>query len=861
MKAQNPLNQAGLLTMSELMGLAKPKSKKDDRPENSIALRVIALLMAIILITAAATYVETPNVVTFLYIWGSVCGSYISYAFRNSKPAWLSIFPLIGTFIVCGIFTYELVGQFMFGKFEPLGPFIHVLTGLQALHFFDIRTRSDVSISIMIGLSVLCCVAAAGNGPLFGLYVAIYLFLGSVFLYLECVSRSKDVGPSRPLGEARPGSQSQAAPPRIQRQATGNVIFPVMSLPLLTVLVFFGLPRVDSIIDSSLASMMRSKIAVSGGATTGTRSGSGGGRGTTQGSGGGTGGSGSTGKSGDAGSGGSKDGRGTSSDASDVAAAQSGPGTVGRGGKPDGKGGKGGKGSKGGDDLSAGGGPGTGSGASTLTVSVDAEAANETMSLDRPPGKDELLLRVSSQRETCIRRIAFDTFDGRHWLRKQPRKLTAHIATAGQGVKVSDLPAFELATECPTVEVAMDVRVESEIRGVLPAVWVPSFVSSTIKNFFVDKDGTIIARQILRKGANYKIVSYVPVYDLTTLRGVTDKKPADEAYLQLPEGFSKQVSELAQKTAGEGNAFAKAERICNYLRQNYKYNATLESKVADGEDYVENFLFKTKQGNCKHFATSFVLMCRSVGVEARCVGGFLPGTLNKDSGFREIHMRDAHAWGETYLPNWGWIEFDATPDGRMPLHEQENILSSLVKHGLGSFGSSIQSKRKPIASSPQADPSKFDSKGDDKKKLDFWAKLDPRELLGNLPWKAFAVVLTVLSIAAIAWHYVSTRKKAEGFAETRDISRRSTQLYMEMLRDLQRYKIARNPADTPDEVLERLEASLAQPAVDSQPLPPELPKLVSSFMNVYCMDRFGNSDRTQELESICNSIHTLVTSK
>ncbi len=861
MKAPNPLNQAGLITMGDLIGLTNKKTKKDERPENSIALRVISLLMAIILITAAATYVDTPNVVTFLYIWGSVCGSYISYAFRNNKPAILSIFPLIGTFIVCGIFTYELFTQFMFGKFDPLGPFIHVLTGLQALHFFDMKTRSDVSISIMIGLSVLCCVAAAGNGPLFGVYVAIYLFLGSIFLYLECVSRSKDVGPSRPLGEARPGSQSQAAPPRLQRQPSGNVIFPVMSLPLLTVLVFFGMPRVDSIIDATLASFMRAKIPISATSSTGRPGAGRGGQGGSQSSGGGQGGTaGGSGKTGEAGGGGSKDGRGTGADASDVAAAQSGPGALGKGGKDkgDGKGGKGGKGKS--DGLpGSGNSDGSGTGSSNLTVGLDAEAANETMSLDRPAGKDELLLRVSSQRESCIRRIAFDTFDGKTWRRKQPRKLTAHIATAGQGVTVSDLPAFELSSDCPTVEVTMDVRVESDIHGVLPSVWVPSFVSSTIKSFFVDKDGTIIARQVLRKGTLYKIVAYIPVYDFTTLRAVSDKKPADDAYLQLPEGFSKPVSDLAVKTAGEGNAFVKAERICQFLRDNFKYVDT-ETKLPEGADYVENFLLKTKQGDCKHFATSFVVMCRAAGAEARCVGGFQPGTLNKESGFREIHMRDAHAWAEVYLPNWGWIAFDATPKGLMPLHEQENFLSSMVKHGLGGFGTSIQSKKKHMPGMAQNDPRKFDPK-DDKKKLDFWEKLDPRELLSNLPWKAFAVGLTLLTMAAMAWHYLSTRKKAGEIAETHDISRRSTQLYMEMLKDLQRYKIARNPAETPDEVLRRLEASFDKPAVDAVPLPPELPRLVSSFMNVYCMDRFGNRDRTQELESICSNIHTLVTSK
>lgn len=865
MKAPNPLNQAGLLSMTDLLGLTKRKSKKDERPENSIALRIISLFMAIILITAAATYVDTPNVVTFLYIWGSVCGSYISYAFRNNKPAWLSIFPLIGTFIVCGIFTYELFTQFMFGKFDPLGPFIHVLTGLQALHFFDLKTRSDVSVSVMIGLSVLCCVAAAGNGPLFGLYVGVYFLLGSVFLYLECVSRSKDVGPSRPLGEARPGSQSQAAPPpRLQqRQASGNVIFPVMSLPLLTLAVFFGMPRVDSIIDATLSGIMRAKIPVSGGvATAAQQSGAGNSQSSSSSTSSRSGSSGNqgSGKQGDAGSGGtSKDGGG-SADPSDLANAQ-GPGTKTAKKGEGGKGGKGGKGEGGEDGTGKGGGGsgnGTGTGIGNLKVGLDAEVANETMELKRPQGKDELLLRVSSAREAFIRRIAFDTFTGKNWVRKQPRRLTAHTSQAGQGIKVSDLSAFELSADCPTVEVAMDVRVESDIRGVLPSVWVPSFVSSSIKSFFVDKDGTIIARQVLRKGTFYKIVAYVPVYDFAQLRAVTDKKPPEEMYMQLPEGLPKPVSELALKTAGEGNNFARAERICNFLRQNYKYSDA-DEKLPDGADYVENFLMKSKTGNCKHFATAFAIMCRAAGIPARCVGGFRPGTLNKDSGFREVRMKDAHAWAEAYLPNWGWISFDATPDGVMPLHEPENFLSSLVKHGISTFGSTIQSKRKPI-SSTGPDVRKFDSDKDDKKKLDFWSKLDPRELIGNLPWKAFAVALVLLSMGVIIWHYLSTRKKEAGVIEVHDLSRRSTQLYMEMLKDLQRYKIARTPAQTPDEVLQRLEACMTAPPVENMVLPAELPKLVASFMDVYCLDRFGNIDRTAELEKICSSIHTLVVS-
>ena len=56
-------------------------------------------------------------------------------------------------------------------------------------------------------------------------------------------------------------------------------------------------------------------------------------------------------------------------------------------------------------------------------------------------------------------------------------------------------------------------------------------------------------------------------------------------------------------------------------------------------------------------------MARSVGLPARYVTGYLPGTFNPLSGFYEIKASDAHAWVEIYFEGYGWMIFDPVPGG------------------------------------------------------------------------------------------------------------------------------------------------------------------------------------------------------
>ena len=50
---------------------------------------------------------------------------------------------------------------------------------------------------------------------------------------------------------------------------------------------------------------------------------------------------------------------------------------------------------------------------------------------------------------------------------------------------------------------------------------------------------------------------------------------------------------------------------------------------------------------------------RELGIPARFVQGFLPGTP-EGGGLRTVRNLDSHAWVQAYFPGYGWIDFDPT---------------------------------------------------------------------------------------------------------------------------------------------------------------------------------------------------------
>ena len=58
------------------------------------------------------------------------------------------------------------------------------------------------------------------------------------------------------------------------------------------------------------------------------------------------------------------------------------------------------------------------------------------------------------------------------------------------------------------------------------------------------------------------------------------------------------------------------------------------------------------KGSCRDYATLFIAACRSMGIAARFVSGYLLGNPQQE--------HQLHAWAEVYLPGAGWRGFDPT---------------------------------------------------------------------------------------------------------------------------------------------------------------------------------------------------------
>lgn len=133
-----------------------------------------------------------------------------------------------------------------------------------------------------------------------------------------------------------------------------------------------------------------------------------------------------------------------------------------------------------------------------------------------------------------------------------------------------------------------------------------------------------------------------------------------EKCMENTELIPQKVKELAEKiTENCVYDWEKAAALQNYFRLNdFVYD--LSYKAPD--DSVEYFLFEGKTGTCSDFASAYVLMARSVGLAVRYVEGFVPE--EEYNGDYVVRTSCGHAYPEVYIPNVGYMIFEATvPSG------------------------------------------------------------------------------------------------------------------------------------------------------------------------------------------------------
>ncbi|MBC7958999.1 MAG: transglutaminase domain-containing protein [Vallitaleaceae bacterium] len=186
--------------------------------------------------------------------------------------------------------------------------------------------------------------------------------------------------------------------------------------------------------------------------------------------------------------------------------------------------------------------------------------------------------------------------------------------------------------------------------------------------------------EAIKEGVNYDFQSvYINPRDeqfVALLKSSGDAQMSLEntAYT-MPKGYE-DIQELTKEvTKYAFTNYDKVQAIVRYLKENYTYNTKPDISKRGKEDPIRYFLFGNKEGFCQQFATSAVLMMRSINIPARYVRGFyVKPIIDQDEmmqfymmaslegpGYKIVTDSNAHAWLEVFFPQFGWTMFEATP--------------------------------------------------------------------------------------------------------------------------------------------------------------------------------------------------------
>ncbi len=166
----------------------------------------------------------------------------------------------------------------------------------------------------------------------------------------------------------------------------------------------------------------------------------------------------------------------------------------------------------------------------------------------------------------------------------------------------------------------------------------------------------------LNASASYQVRASLSGATIRDLQNAGEDYPdwITQRYLHLPDSITQRTKDLAlQITSGKQTPYDKVAAITEYLRNSIKYKETVPVNPV-GQDSVDWFLFDLREGFCNYYATSEVILLRSLGIPARLAVGYAQGEPVELTGSYIVKERDGHAWPEVYFPDQGWIEFEPT---------------------------------------------------------------------------------------------------------------------------------------------------------------------------------------------------------
>ena len=169
------------------------------------------------------------------------------------------------------------------------------------------------------------------------------------------------------------------------------------------------------------------------------------------------------------------------------------------------------------------------------------------------------------------------------------------------------------------------------------------------------------ARRVAVPDLEYTIESLVTTATEDQLLNAQGEIPNDlRRYLQAPR-IPDRVQDLTRTVVrGKETQYEKALAIELFLRR-IPYSIAVPPPPAD-KDAVDYFLFEAKRGYADYYASTMVVMLRTVGIPARLAVGFATGRYDVAQRRFVVTEKQAHTWPEAYFPGLGWIPFEPSPN-------------------------------------------------------------------------------------------------------------------------------------------------------------------------------------------------------
>jgi len=301
-------------------------------------------------------------------------------------------------------------------------------------------------------------------------------------------------------------------------------------------------------------------------------------------------------------------------------------------------------------------GDGTGTGGGSV-LTVNDPLVQLRRNLNQPDDVDVLTYRTSDGSRPYLRLSTLEQFDGRRWT-AGPRDL--------QPASDQVPPPNGLSADVPRTSVTTEATIADGLVSRYLPVPYPLSAVQVDGDWNVDtRDLDVVAtRQRASGGLDYRTTSLAPTLTPALLRASSGDIPSDirTQDLALPGDLPAEVTTTArQVTVDATTGYDRAVALQDWFRAEFTYDVSYREGTSNGA--LTRFL-ADRRGYCEQFAATMAVMARTLGIPARVVTGFLPGTDDGQGG-ATVTAQDAHAWPELWFAGSGWVRFEPTPSARV----------------------------------------------------------------------------------------------------------------------------------------------------------------------------------------------------